>query len=149
MSDRIVAFCVQCFADEDSGSWSHAVIPEADFCANCCASGTLVRIPARAVGSIRQQASWVGKRYYPNDEDRQRYEERADLLETISVFPGRSARLEEDRWVVTQLLPDGRHVSTFVRKQDAADAMEAMRASKLRFVPAHKLPGTGAAEGGA
>lgn len=35
-----------------------------------CGSGGLVPMPEWAVSSIRFQASWVGKRYYPHDEDR-------------------------------------------------------------------------------
>lgn len=60
-------FCCQCFASEASGSWDHVVV--GSFCTNCCGNGTTFPLPKAAIESIRQQASWVGKRYYPHAED--------------------------------------------------------------------------------
>ena len=60
-------FCCQCFASESSGSWDHVVV--GSFCTNCCGNGTAFPLPKVAIESIRNQASWVGKRYYPHKED--------------------------------------------------------------------------------
>lgn len=60
-------FCCRCFASESSGSWDHVVV--GSFCANCCGNGTAFPLPKMAIESIRNQASWVGKRYYPHKED--------------------------------------------------------------------------------
>jgi len=60
-------FCCQCFASESSGSWDHVVV--GSFCTNCCGNGTAFPLPKTAIESIRNQASWVGKRYYPHKED--------------------------------------------------------------------------------
>ena len=67
---RTMHFCVVCFASNEDGSWGCTTVPEANFCGNCSSNDCLVAIPFWAVESIRQQASWVGKRYYPCDEDR-------------------------------------------------------------------------------
>jgi len=67
MNNDMELFCVQCFASESSGSWVHVVV--GSFCTNCCGNGTTMPLPKAAIESIRQQASWVGKRYYPHAED--------------------------------------------------------------------------------
>lgn len=124
-------FCALCFADDKSGSWGHVTTPH--YCMNCGA-GAAIRIPAWAVRSIREQASWVGKRYYPHAEDCEAYEERKALLELVPEFPGRSAEEYEDRpgeWRVTQILPVGSVQTT--RKADTAD--QAMRGCGLPYIP--------------
>jgi hypothetical protein len=63
-------FCVKCFATDEDGSWGCTTMPEANHCYNCGAGGTLVVIPKWGVDEIRKNASWVGRRYYPGDEDR-------------------------------------------------------------------------------
>jgi hypothetical protein len=130
----VVSFCPACFADEKSGSWDHVVVGQ--YCTNC-GNGSTIIIPEWAVAEIRRNASWVGKRFYPADEDRERLEERADLLSVVPEFPGRDAKQGEERWSVWQLLPNGSSVITSV-KADSKEA--AMRASGLRYVPASKLP---------
>jgi hypothetical protein len=123
MSD-LTLFCPQCFADEGSGSWDHHVIRHdaGGHCTNC-GNGSCIQIPKWAIDSIRQQASWVGKRHYPHDEDRERYVERQALLSLVVTFPGRTAeRLADDTdppsWNVSQVMPDGRRVMTIVRAPD-------------------------------
>lgn len=125
----VVMFCPGCFADEGGGSWAHNVYKtdSGAYCTNC-GNGSCVALPKRAVESIRQQASWVGKRYYPHDEDRERYVERQALLALVTEFPGRSAvRLADDpdppSWNVSQIMPDGRQVQTIVRAPDEATAI--------------------------
>lgn len=130
-------FCALCFADDKSGSWGH-VTTGACFCTNCCANGSTIRIPAWAVRSIREQASWVGKRFYPHTEDREAHEERKALHDLVPSFPGREAIPQEDSpglWQVTQILPVG-SVRTTVR---AITGEQAMRQSGLRYVPQSEL----------
>lgn len=128
-------FCPQCFADGESGSWEHVVI--GDHCTNCGAMGT-VRLPVWAITSIRSQASWVGKRYYPNKEDLEIFQERADLLTLVKEFPGRTCKRSKDGdfWVVTQIMPDSHAVSNYSKEKDYADAI---RNCGLRYVPADRL----------
>lgn len=80
MSDLedVLDFCPGCFATNEDGSWGHTC--DDHYCYNCGAQGT-VKLPRWAVRSIREQASWVGKRYYPHDEDREAAEEIAALRE--------------------------------------------------------------------
>lgn len=61
-------FCPGCFASEENGSCNHTC--DANYCYNCGYPST-IQIPRYAIESIRQQASWVGSRYYPNSEDKQ------------------------------------------------------------------------------
>lgn len=68
--DPVVLFCPRCLADERGGSWGGGPEGGGAWCSNCGA-GPAVVLPAWAVDSVRQQASWVGKRYYPNAEDRE------------------------------------------------------------------------------
>ena len=134
MTDKtaMVRFCPCCFADEDSGSWQHVVV--SGHCTNC-GNGSTVELPRWAVDSIREQASWVGKRYYPHVEDREAAAERAALLALVTSFPGRTAKESDDpgRWNVTQQRADGRSVMTMV---NAGSSDEAMRKCGLRYVPA-------------
>jgi len=134
--NAIIRFCPGCFADEHGGSWDHVVI--GNHCTNCGATGT-ISIPKWAVESIRKQASWVGRRYYPCDEDHENYAERQALLSTIQTFPGRSAfenPNEPGNWSVTQKLPKNRSVMTTV-KADSLD--KALRKCGLRYVSEEDL----------
>ena len=129
-------FCPCCFADEGSGSMDHLVIPTTTgcHCTNCGASGG-VQLPSWAIERIRQSASWVGKRFYPNEEDIQAREERKALHELVSEWPGRvvdSTPHETLGWKVTQLLPNGNSVSTY---KVAPDARTAARNCGLLYVP--------------
>lgn len=65
--DDLLWFCCACFATNEDGSWNH--ICDENYCYNC-AHGIPVQLKRYNVESIRQQASWVGKRYYPNSEDK-------------------------------------------------------------------------------
>lgn len=143
MSD-LTNFCPQCFADDDGGSWGVGTI--GGHCLNCGAGGA-IQIPKWAVESIRQNASWVGRRYYPQDEDREIYDERKALLDLVKVFPGREvmqARKFEDgewvddvgRWTIRQNTPSG-YMSTTVQAASREEAMEASR-YHLRYMPGSK-----------
>lgn len=59
-------------------------------CFNCGGGGTIT-IPAWAIKSIRGQASWVGKRYYPHEEDKERSEEIKALRALAPDDPERTA----------------------------------------------------------
>lgn len=65
--NKVEKFCPCCFASETSGSWDHVVI--GGYCTNC-GNGSTVDLPVWAIEEIRRNASWVGKRYYPCDEDK-------------------------------------------------------------------------------
>jgi hypothetical protein len=139
---EILGFCPGCFASTEGGSWGVGVI--GDHCMNCGATGT-VQIPRWAVDSIRAQASWVGRRYYPGPEDQERAAELKALRALPPSFPGR--RAEEDkhekyRWWVTQDLPGNKNVSSMFKATSAADAIEASRYS-LPYVPAEDLESNG------
>lgn len=104
--DAIRLFCPRCFASDLDGSWG--CLADEAFCANCGAVGCTVRLPAWAVREIRTQASWVGKRYYPHNEDRQHAAELAALRTRAGVPPDREAkRLEDGRWCIRQPLASG------------------------------------------
>ena len=124
-----------CFASETGGSWNHVVIPmpAGGYCTNC-GNGSTVPLPEWAIKSIREQASWVGKRYYPADEDREAQAERSALLALVTAFPGRAAepdKLTPGRWMVFQAGPK----FTTSTSVEAASADEAMRKSGLRYFP--------------
>jgi len=138
-----VSFCPQCFADDYEGSWGAGVLP-GGHCINCGAGGA-IPMPRWAVEQIRQSASWVGRRYYPGDEDREIEAERRALLATVTTFPGRVAEpartlegrewvLEPGHWTVKQYLTDGRSISTTVKADSADEAIEKTRYA-LRYVP--------------
>lgn len=134
----VVEFCPGCFADTRGGSWGEGT--QSGYCFNCGSGGT-VMIPIWAVDSIRKQASWVGSRYYPNDEDRATQRELRDLRATIKEFPGRTASEfissregEPQQFMVTQLLGQGKNVSIFVQAATAEAALEYAR-TRLPYVP--------------
>jgi hypothetical protein len=59
MRDEKDFFCTRCF--------SRTVCIDA--CHNCGSGGTNIEIPLWAIDSIRENASWLGKRFYPHKED--------------------------------------------------------------------------------
>jgi len=102
-------------------------------CYNCGASGGTVRLPRWAIDAIRKNASWVGKRYYPDDEDRERAAEARTLRGMMTAFPGRRARRDKTtpgRWFVEQATGAGRSTGVMV---EAADKAGALRAAKCRL----------------
>jgi hypothetical protein len=112
---RQLSFCPCCFATEETGSWDHVVT--SGYCMNC-GNGSCVTLPPWAVDSIREQASWVGKRYYPHREDHERNRELRSLRKAIGRWPGRTVesleRIDEpDRaWVHQELWSDSEHATT-------------------------------------
>lgn len=131
---EVIQFCPACFATEDDGSWGCTVI--GDYCTNCGAGGS-VSLPRWAVRSIRQQASWVGKRYYPCDEDFERYEELKALRALVKEFPGRTAerdREDPNRYWVKQKLAENKTISVSVIASSIEAAIEGSRYS-LPYVP--------------
>jgi hypothetical protein len=121
-ANEVICFCPRCFASSDGGSWG----PEAsvDHCANCGAGGKMPTLPRWAIQSIREQASWVGKRYYPSQEDKDMAAEIEALRALVPVMPGRSAEKNEDgSWAVIQKTPN----SSIMMYTEATSAEEAMR----------------------
>lgn len=139
---RLLWFCACCFASKEDGSWNHTTSEH--YCLNCGARGGAVRIPFWAIESIRNQASWVGKRYYPNQEDKEHARELKYLRALPASFPGRiteSDKEERYRWWVKQTLPaetGSQYVSTMVNATSAEDALEASR-FLLPYIPAEAL----------
>lgn len=124
-TSRLMRFCPRCFADEETGSWRHVVT--GSHCTNCGSSST-IDIPAWAIGSIREQASWVGKRYYPIEEDRQARKELALLRSKMTEFPGRSVRFSEGNgWVVEQRTGPRTITSVFITADNAEEALAAAK----------------------
>jgi hypothetical protein len=89
-----ILFCPRCFASGDDSSWGDPVVD--GHCFNCGAGGSSISIPRWAVESIREQASWVGKRYYPHEEDRERAEETALLRAIAPDDPRRKVTVDPD-----------------------------------------------------
>lgn len=90
-NEKLKVFCPRCFADEDGGSWGdgvHGRPPEQTLCANCGAMNCGLLIPEWAIKSIREQASWVGKRYYPHAEDYEKSRELRYLRSIVSPPAG-------------------------------------------------------------
>jgi hypothetical protein len=139
--DELVYFCAKCFASSDNGSWTNGEAVDEALCINCGAGGCAVKIPRWAVKSIREQASWVGKRYYANDEDIQNYEELQALRNLVTKFPGRSAEKQKDCWWVTQKLPGDKSVTVFVEFSEAPTIGHAMAKARARlpYIPEEKL----------
>lgn len=127
-SKKDVAFCVRCFASEDSGSW--CATGSQTWCANCSAGGTLILIPEYAIKSIREQASWVGRRYYPSEEDLHRQAELKRMREALPIPHNRTASYvaESDRWVVSQPLLTGQVRQVMVVSADEDDALQKTKA---------------------
>lgn len=127
-----------CFASEQDGSWGQTAIRDVNHCLNCGAGGSVIAIPPFAVKSIREQASWVGRRYYPNAEDTEATEERHDLLVFVESFYGRSAEPATTiagHWNVTQKTPTGSSISTLIKADSEADAIEKSRYRLRYFAP--------------
>jgi hypothetical protein len=140
-------FCTRCFASDTDGSWNHIVLDagEGGYCTNCGGGGTSVQIPRWAVDEIRRNASWVGKRYYPSDEDKEKYDELRRLRAFVTHFPGRTAEppkdeRDEDMWCVVQKVSKTKNVSTVVRADSEEDALEQAR-TLLPYIPEEMLDG--------
>jgi hypothetical protein len=147
--NELLWFCAKCFASNENGSWGGGIDVAQDEkrtnCSNCGAWGCAVKIPRWAVESIREQASWVGKRYYPIDEDKARYAEIQALRALVTEFPGRSAEKipedhpdDVDQWWVHQELPHGGSTSTSVKAKSAEEALKKGRLL-LPYIPKNAL----------
>jgi len=144
-----VLFCCLYFASGDSSSWGEPVME--GHCFNCGAGGTTFSIPRYAVQSIREQASWVGKRYYPSEEDLENREERKRLLASIENFPGRTVEpameldrdgnevREEGRWNVKQATPGNLWSSTSVTAETEEEAWEKAKLCGLTYYDEESL----------
>jgi hypothetical protein len=71
-----VTFCSGCFATNEDGSWQPNGWTVEDvengkdcYCMNCAGHGEIIIMSKYSANRIRQCASWVGKRYYPHEED--------------------------------------------------------------------------------
>jgi hypothetical protein len=118
-------FCTRCFASEDNSSWGGEVIPSR--CFNCGAGGFVIEIPKWAIDSIRKNASWVGKRYYPSQEDFETAQELKKLRASVSSFNGRSAKqtsYDPSQWIVSQILSGDTSTSIVVSASSEKEALE-------------------------
>lgn len=132
MSDDIRDFCPRCFASDMSGSWDQTVV--GNHCYNCGA-GPSVRLPDWAVDCIREQASWVGKRYYPNDEDKEMAAELKELRSRMTEFPGRTIEhIDIGQFRVTQRLNERTTHVIVVRADTQEEAWEKSK-TRLPFIP--------------
>ncbi len=79
MTAEYVDFCPGCFATNLDGSCCPTGSDGTGLQLGCdnCGGHHLLHMPKWAADSIRRQASWVGKRYYPNHED---YIAKSDVL---------------------------------------------------------------------
>jgi len=117
--DEPGVFCTRCFASDRDSSWGDPAA--SDHCFNCGAGGCTVPIPGWAIKFIRESASWVGKRYYPSQEDREQALELRYLRSLVPPPPGRTVKradydvIHEHDWVVKQEYPDGSSITTTVR----------------------------------
>jgi hypothetical protein len=138
---EMIDFCPRCFGSSDSTSWNCPT--ESSYCFNC--GGCPIQIPRWAVESLREQASWVGKRYYPHDEDKQTNLELKNLRVLVKKFPGRSAvrspplpdEKTTDAWWVTQILSKddpSESVSVIVHARNKKEALEKCRLT-LPYIP--------------
>lgn len=134
--EDILAFCPRCFASSEDGSWGGGpdVMNGQSLCSNCGANGSHVMIPRWAVNAIREQASWVGKRYYPHDEDYEHAAEIKALRDLVTVYPGRSAEKiksdhpdDIDQWWVHQDIPGDKRIAVSVKARSAGEAMKKAR----------------------
>ena len=148
-NDRML-FCVLCFADNEDGSWGSGVMGDegSSHCLNCGAGGSAIPMQRWAVENIRRSASWVGKRYYANEEDIAQHEELKALRKLVKDFPGRVAEPargegNEGSWMVCQALKKpGSTTSILVKAASAEAALEDAR-DKLPYVPEpHTVPQT-------
>lgn len=114
-----ILFCPRCFASEKDGSWGCTV--DKNFCNNCSASGTAVPLPEWAIKTIREGASWIGRRYYPQQEDKENHEE---LMALRSLVTDRDLTVKREEpsefdpagsWRCTVNMSDGRNVSTSLK----------------------------------
>lgn len=144
--NEVVPFCAQCFADDLGGDSGMSAEP--GFCMNC-GGGDVIKTPRWAIDSIRRNASFVGKRSYPHQEDRERHNERLDLLALVKEFPGRTGERDINYngdviYRVTQQLPQkGSNTQVCIMHgHDSCTLTDAIReASKyLPYVPEHRLP---------
>jgi len=133
--DEPGVFCARCFASDRDSSWGDPAA--SDHCFNCGAGGCTVPIPRWAIKMIRENASWVGKRYYACPEDRELSAELRYLRSLAPPPPGRTVRradydgCNENDWVVKQEYPDGSSTTTTVR----ADCDEQARLAGQTALP--------------
>lgn len=126
-----VHFCSQCYASSEDGSMGGTAY--ATHCTNCGASGPTLYVESYHVKALRAQASWVGRRFYPTDEDHANAAERERLLKLVRRFPGRSVRVLKDvgQYEVKQVTGKGQSTSMFVQAVSVNDALEKSR----RYLP--------------
>ncbi len=133
-------FCVRCFADDLGGSWGVGVLPDGAHCFNCGAGQSAVNIPRWAVESIREQACFVGTRYYPDDDYKK---DRAELLLLRSKMPipanrtAERALTAEGHWNVKQPTSESSYTSVMVVADSAEEALEKTK-GRLPWVDAVK-----------
>lgn len=117
----LTIFCCRCLADSRTGgSWKGGVVD--GYCMNCGAADSTVNLPFWAVEAIRKTASWVCKRYYPDDEDFQIQRE-LKALRAVAPMPDDEVEAGETpgQWTVWRKFSKFRTGLT-VRAKDEAEA---------------------------
>ncbi len=119
-------FCVCCFASEKDASWGGEVFK--GHCCNCGSSGSPIELEEWQIKSIREQASWVGKRYYPHKEDIEINRELKYARETLPIPLNRIVEPCKfcEGFNVTQMTQDG-NISTIIKASSAKEALEKSR----------------------
>lgn len=117
-------FCSNCFADDEGGSWGCGT--DRSHCYNC-GMGLPVSIPVEAVRNIRKQASWVGKRYYPHEEDIRELKELAYFRTRAGDPKNRTAEYRHGAWFVSQPSGEGKILSIVTQASSAEDALNKVR----------------------
>jgi hypothetical protein len=119
-----MVFCTRCFASEKDASWGGEVIK--DYCFNC-GCGCIIDIEEYHIKNIRQSASWVGKRYYPDKEDIETNKELKYARSNLPIPANRAAkRTDEDNFWVSQPTETGT-ISVVVEAESESEALEKSR----------------------
>lgn len=126
-------FCISCLCpDHNNDSYS---------CLNCGSCGSLIKLRRWQIDEICRNASWVGKRRYPTDEDIELAAEIKELRQLAAHFlgnqlPGRKAIPPSegmDSWMVSQD-HNNKLRCVFVNATDENDALK-KAVPLLPFVP--------------
>lgn len=127
MSEPKMLFCVKCFASSRDSSWGGELLKE--LCCNCGCAGSAIELEEWQIQSIREQASWVGKRFYPHEEDADQAAELRYARARLPIPKDRYARLcidETSRYWVTQPNAKG-GTSVIVEASSGPEALEKSR----------------------
>lgn len=130
--DKQALFCVCCFASDTGGSWGEVCLPYS--CINCGAGGSTIELKEWQVKEIRRNASWVGRRYYPNDDDLKIDNELKMLRSLQTEFHGRTATLNDGGWWDVRQATSPNSYTSISVKADSQDEALLKTKDKLPYV---------------